>query len=80
VSRSTQPVTFRSAAPSRPTLLVLRDGRVYMANEYWVDNGKLTYRTGRETHAVSLDAVDMLFTKQLNAERGIPFVLAAQPR
>jgi hypothetical protein len=69
-----------SAAPSRLTLLVLRDGRMYLVTDYWVDKGKLDYTTGGALHAVPLDALDTPLTRQLNAERGVPFILAAKTR
>jgi hypothetical protein len=77
----TVPVVSRglpAAAQSRLTLLVLRDGRMYLVTDYWVDNGKLDYTTGGARHAVPLDALDMPSTRQLNAERGVPFILAAK--
>ena len=69
-----------SAAPSRLTLLVLRDGRMYLVTDYWVDKDKLDYTTSGALHAVPLDALDMPLTRQLNAERGVHFILAAKTR
>ena len=69
-----------SAASSRLTLLALRDGRMYLVTDYWVDKGKLDYTTGGALHAVPLDALDTPLTRQLNAERGVPFILAAKTR
>jgi hypothetical protein len=69
-----------SAAPSRLTLLALRDGRMYLVTDYWVDKGRLDYTTSGVLHAVPLDALDMPLTRQLNAERGVPFILAAKTR
>jgi hypothetical protein len=62
----------------RLTLLVLRGGRMYLVADYWVDNGNLDYTSGGALHALPLDALDMPMTRQLNAERGVPFVLAAK--
>ena len=79
----TTPATNRgrpSAAQPRLTLLVLRGGRMYLVADYWVDNGNLDYTTGGALHALPLDALDMPMTRQLNAERGIPFILAAKNR
>jgi hypothetical protein len=75
-----KPMTSTSAAQSRLTLLVLRGGRMQMVGEYWVDNGKLNYTAGSAVHSLSLDALDMPMTRQLNAERGVPFILAARSR
>jgi hypothetical protein len=80
----TTPVTNRnlpSAAQPHLTLLVLRDGRIYLVADYWVDKGKLDYTTGAgAVHALALDALDLPMTRQLNAERGVPFSLAAKSR
>jgi hypothetical protein len=54
---------------------VLRNGRMYFVDDYWVNNGKLDYVSGGAVHAVSIDALDMFLTRQLNAERGVPFIV-----
>ena len=73
------------AQPSAPqpllTLLVLRGGRMYLVADYWVDNGNLDYTTGGgNAQVMPLDALDIPMTTQLNAERGIPFILTAKYR
>jgi hypothetical protein len=81
-----QPVTSNSversqtAAQPHLTLLALRDGRIYLAGEYWVDKGNLDYTSGGALHALPLDALDLAMTRQLNAERGVSFILAAKRR
>ena len=61
------------------TLLVLRGGRMYLAADYWVDKGNLDYTTGiGAPQVLPLDALDVRMTKQLNAERGVTFILAAK--
>jgi hypothetical protein len=45
-----------------------------------VDNRNLDFTTGGTLHALPLDALDMPMTRQLNAERGVPFILAAKNR
>lgn len=63
-------------APSRLTLLVLRGGRTYLVTDYWVDNGNLEYTTSAGAPQVlPLEDLDFPMTAQLNAERGVPFVL-----
>jgi hypothetical protein len=63
------------------TLLVLRGGRVYLVAYYWVDRGNLAYTTGAGApQRVPLDALDMAMTEELNAERGVSFLLTAQNR
>jgi hypothetical protein len=64
-----------SGAQPRLTLIVLRGGRMYLVSDYWVSNGKLDYTAGGTRYAVPLDVVDLSLTRQLNAERGIPFIL-----
>ena len=80
----TTPAT-NQAQPSAPqpllTLLVLRGGRMYLVADYWVDSGNLDYTTGGgNAQAMPLDALDIPMTTQLNAERGIPFILTAKNR
>jgi hypothetical protein len=70
-----------SAAQPVLTLLALRGGRMYLVADYWVDNGNLDYTTGGGSlQSLPLDALDMPTTRQLNAERGVPFILVAKNR
>ena len=58
------------------TLLQLRDGSMYGLVDYWVEDGQLHYTTtygGQDS--LGLDRIDLEKTVQLNAERGIQFVL-----
>jgi hypothetical protein len=75
---------FGSGTPitSQPrlTLLVFRGGRMYLAADYWSNKGKLDYVVDGALHSVPLDSLDQSLTRQLNAERGIPFVLTARNR
>lgn len=57
-------------------LLQLRDGSMYGLVDYWVEDGQLHYTTtygGQDS--LGLDRIDLEKTVQLNAERGIQFVL-----
>jgi hypothetical protein len=58
------------------TLLQLRDGSMYGLVAYWVEDGQLHYTTtyGGQ-NSLELDRIDLENTVQLNAERGIQFVL-----
>jgi len=58
------------------TLLQLRDGSIYGLVAYWVEDGQLHYTTtyGGQ-NSLELDRIDLEETVQLNAERGIQFVL-----
>jgi hypothetical protein len=61
-----------------PTLLVLRGGRTYLVTDYWTDRGSLHYTIGGARHALPLDTLDLAMTRQLNAERGVPFIFVAK--
>jgi hypothetical protein len=70
-----------SSVQPRLTILVLRGGRIYMVADYWVDKDNLKYmNSGGQPHALPLDSLDLPMTRQLNAERGVPFVLASKSR
>jgi hypothetical protein len=58
------------------TLLQLRDGSMYGLVAYWLKDGQLHYTTtyGGQ-NCLELDRIDLEKTVQLNAERGIQFVL-----
>jgi len=72
---------WNSDPQPRMTLLVMRSGRVYLVANYWIDRGNLDYITGAgNRQTVSLDALDVLMTRALNAERGVNFTLAAKNR
>ena len=59
-----------------PTLLYLKNGSVFAARDYWVENGILHYvlSTGAEK-AVELDQVDVKRTVAENADLGVQVTL-----
>ena len=63
-----------------PTLLYMKDGSVYAASDYWVENGKLHYvlSTGAE-NAVELDRLDLMRTVKENADIGVEVTLKPRP-
>jgi hypothetical protein len=63
------------------TLLFLKNGWMYGLTDYWVEDDRLHYITsyGGE-NSVPLEQIDFDKTVQLNAERGVEFVLRAKPR
>jgi hypothetical protein len=70
-----------TVAQPRLTFLADRDGLVYLASDYWVDNKYLEYTTREGAlEALALDALDIPLTRRLNAEQGVPFVLTAKHR
>jgi hypothetical protein len=61
------------------TLLQLRDGSMYGLTDYWVKDGELHYTTtygGQDS--VPFERIDIEKTVQLNADRGVPFMLVPQ--
>jgi len=64
---------------SRPTLLVLKDGRGYVVTNYWIEGGQLVYLLGDGTQQViTLDELDFQMTSKLNRERGVTFALRSK--
>lgn len=61
------------------TLLQLRDGSMYGLTDYWVKDGELHYTTtyGGQ-NSLPFERIDFEKTAQLNADRGVPFVLPPQ--
>ncbi len=60
-------------------LIALKNGSIYLANAYWVENGTLHYLTNSGAHnQVSFDQLDLEFTTRLNRERGLDFHLDQQ--
>jgi hypothetical protein len=58
------------------TLLQLRDGSMYGLVDYWVEDGRLHYKTtyGAQ-NSIELDRIDLEQTVHLNADRGVQFML-----
>jgi hypothetical protein len=65
--------------PSKPTLLMLKDGRAYVATNYWIEGGQLVYVLADGTQqVVTLDELDFQMTAKLNRERGVTFALRSK--
>jgi len=63
-----------------PTLLYMRDGSVFAANDYWVENGKLHYVVSNSTEKiVDLDQVDVKRTIAENVSLGKRVTFKARP-
>jgi hypothetical protein len=79
-SANFQPANTRigSAPQSRLTLLALRNGRMYLVSDYRADHGRVEFTTGGARYAVPLDDLDLPLTRQLNSERGVPFLLSTK--
>jgi len=77
-----EPVPGAEPPPARPiTLLQLKNGWMYGLTDYWIEDGRLHYLTtyGGE-NSVPLEEIDFDKTVQLNAERGVEFVLRPKPQ
>jgi len=63
--------------PAKPvTLLVFKEHSIYAVTDYWKEGDRLCYTTNYGSqNCVSLDQIDLDFTKKLNAERNIKFEL-----
>ncbi|MCH7986541.1 MAG: hypothetical protein IH847_08150 [Acidobacteria bacterium] len=63
------------------TLLVLKDGSIFAATDYWLEDGRLFYLSSTgAVSSVALGGLDWPMTTRLNAERGVRFVLRSAPR
>ena len=63
--------------PTKPlTLLVFKDHSIYAVSEYWKEGDTICYVTSYGSqNCVSLDLLDVEFSKKLNEERSIKFEL-----
>jgi uncharacterized protein YkuJ len=62
------------------TVLFLKNGAVYAVTDYWIQDNKLYYMTsygGR--NAIDLDDIDLQKTVEVNAKRGVEFILKPSP-
>lgn len=62
--------------PQQYWLIALKGGLIYAAERYWMQNGTFRFRTlaGKE-FIISPIEIDLEFSRQLNAERGLDFDL-----
>jgi hypothetical protein len=61
-------------------LIALKGGVIYTSREHWLEGETLHYITTQGAHQIApLSDVDLDFTRQLNAERNMPFVLEVRP-
>jgi len=76
-STTSSPNGMRAERPI--TLLQLVDGSMYGLTDYWVKDGELHYTTtyGGQ-NSLPLERIDFEKTVQLNADRGVPFVVRPQ--
>ena len=76
-----QPVLATQRRPAQLTLIVMKGDAIYGATDYWIEGERLFYvlRSGAQG-ALDLDDVDWNRTLQLNAERGLTFLVRDRPR
>jgi hypothetical protein len=64
----------QAMSEGRYYLIAYKDHSIYTALAFWMENGVLNYVTPQNAHnQISLDLLDLDFTKQLNARRGLAF-------
>lgn len=63
------------------TELYLKDGTVYRVSDYWLEDGKIHFRTsdGAVEHALDVDQLDLQTTVDVNTRRGLRFTLSNEP-
>jgi hypothetical protein len=78
------PVYYGEANSQYPQLY-LKDGTVYNVTDYWLENGKLHFKTAEENytkvveHEIDFDQLDLQMTIDVNTQRGFRFVLRNEP-
>jgi hypothetical protein len=74
-----EPATQLSGTPankSQMTVVALKGGEAVVAQQYWLENGKLQWVSeAGEQKVVPLEQVDLYQTTRLNRERNVDFVL-----
>jgi hypothetical protein len=61
-------------------VLVLKDGSAYVANDYWLDNGRLRLMMpDNDSRLLAVGNIDLKTTTELNRQRGVRFVLKSAP-
>src|SRR5215472_9935120 len=63
------------------TELYLKDGTVYDVTDYWLEDGKIHFRTreGSVEQVLGVDELDLQTTVDVNTRRGFRFVLRNEP-
>jgi hypothetical protein len=76
-----QPVEHHELpSPERqPTVIVLKGGAAWLAQDYWVEAGQLhCLSSGGEQKLVALESMDLYQTVRVNRERHVEFVLRSK--
>ena len=84
-----RPATFTQVPDSGPqlttsaasplTVIALREGAAFLAQQYWIQNGQLhCVSTAGEEKLLPLDQLDLGQTVRLNQERNVAFALKSR--
>jgi hypothetical protein len=76
-----QPVEHQEVQPAEhpSTVIVLKGGSAWLAQDYWVEAGQLhCLSTDGEQKLIALEAMDLYQTVSLNRERHVDFVLRSR--
>lgn len=81
-----QPATYTqratpalSASPTPLTIIALKGGSAFLAQEYWIEGGQMhCVSSNREEKILPLDKVDLTETVRVNQERNVDFVLQSR--
>ena len=67
------------SAPSPLTVIAMREGAAFLAQQYWIQNGQLhCVSAAGEEKLLPLDQLDLGQTVRLNQERNVAFVLKSR--
>jgi len=67
------------SAPSKLTLIALKEGTAFLAQQYWIQGGQIhCVSTNGEEKLLALDQLDLDQTVRLNQERNVAFVLQSR--
>ncbi|HEX4920560.1 MAG TPA: hypothetical protein VFV92_07455 [Candidatus Bathyarchaeia archaeon] len=79
--RNPIPMNIVTAADRPVTLIVLKDGTIYIAHEYWVDGWRMHFiGDNGEEKLVALARIDLNQTVRLNRIRDVEFILQSKNR
>ena len=74
------PAEENNTASPNEFVLYLKDGSVYVVNDYWYADGRLVYTTSNGQDTIDLDRLDIQKTLDVNAKRGMVFTLRPAPQ
>lgn len=61
-------------------VIYLKDGTVYVVDDYWLSGGELHYRLGDGSeYGIDINQIDLQKTVDVNAKRGVDFTLHNSP-